>query len=195
MMNRIITIGREFGSGGRTIAKMVGEKLGIKVYDNELLTKIAKESGLAQSYVAERSENLTLSDLIGRSLSGFGTYNQVLVEDHLWKMQSDVILDLAKKETCIIVGRGADYILKDKANCLKVFIYASLEERINRIVSVYGESDVAPEKRLKDKDKRRSLFYNYFTDMKWGDPHNYDICLNSGILGFEKCVDIISSLY
>ena len=194
-MNRIITIGREFGSGGRTIAKMVGEKLGIKVYDNELLTKIAKESGLAQSYVAERSENLTLSDLIGRSLSGFGTYNQVLVEDNLWKMQSEVILDLAKKETCIIVGICADYILKDKENCLKVFIYASLEERINRIVSVYGESNVAPEKRLKDKDKRRSLFYNYFTDMKWGNPHNYDICLNSGILGFEKCVDIISSLY
>ena len=194
-MNRIITIGREFGSGGRTIAKMTGEKLGIKVYDNELLIKIAKESGLAQAYVAEKSENLTLSDLIGRSLSGFGTYNQVLVEDNLWKMQSEVILDLAKKETCIIVGRSADYILKDKANCLKVFVYASLEERINRIVSVYGESDVAPEKRLKDKDKRRSLFYNYFTDMKWGDPHNYDICLNSGILGFEKCVDIISSLY
>ncbi len=167
-MNRIITIGREFGSGGRTIAKMVGEKLGIKVYDNELLTKIAKESGLAQSYVAERSENLTLSDLIGRSLSGFGTYNQVLVEDNLWKMQSEVILDLAKKETCIIVGRCADYILKDKADCLKIFVYASLEERINRIVSVYGESNVAPEKRLKDKDKRRSLFYNYFTDMKWG---------------------------
>lgn len=194
-MNRIITIGREFGSGGRTIAKMTGEKLGIKVYDNELLIKIAKESGLAQAYVAEKSENLTLSDLIGRSLSGFGTYNQVLVEDNLWKMQSEVILDLAKKKTCIIVGRCADYILKDKADCLKVFVYASLEERINRIVSVYGESDVAPEKRLKDKDKRRSLFYNYFTDMKWGDPHNYDICLNSGILGFEKCVDIISSLY
>ena len=194
-MNRIITIGREFGSGGRTIAKMTGEKLGIKVYDNELLIKIAKESGLAQAYVAEKSENLTLSDLIGRSLSGFGTYNQVLVEDNLWKMQSEVSLDLAKKETCIIVGRCADYILKDKADCLKIFVYASLEERINRIVSVYGESDVAPEKRLKDKDKRRSLFYNYFTDMKWGNPHNYDICLNSGILGFEKCVDIICSLY
>ena len=121
--------------------------------------------------------------------------HKLLVEDNLWKMQSEVILDLAKKETCIIVGRCADYILKDKENCLKVFIYASLEERINRIVSVYGESNVAPEKRLKDKDKRRSLFYNYFTDMKWGNPHNYDICLNSGILGFEKCVDIISSLY
>lgn len=194
-MNRIITIGREFGSGGRTIAKMVGEKLGIKVYDNELLIKITEESGLAQPYVEERSENLTLSNLIGRSLSGFGNYNQVLVEDHLWKIQSGVILGLAEKETCIIVGRCADYILKEKADCLKVFIYASLEERANRIVSVYGENDTAPEKRLKDKDKRRSSFYNYFTDMKWGDPHNYDICLNSGILGFEKCVDIICSLY
>ena len=195
MIKRIITIGREFGSGGRTIAKMAGEKLGIKVYDNELLIKIAEESGLAQTYVAEKTENLTLSDLIGRSLSGFGNYNQISVEDHLWKMQSEVILGLAEKENCIIVGRCADYILKEKADCLKLFIYASLKERINRIVSVYGESDVAPEKRLKDKDKRRSAFYNYFTDMKWGDPHNYDICLNSGILGFEKCVDIICSLY
>lgn len=195
MTSRIITIGREFGSGGRTIAKMAGEKLGIKVYDNELLTKIAEESGLAHDYIAEKSENLTLSDLIGRSLSGFGNYNQILVEDHLWKIQSEVILDLAEKESCIIVGRCADYILKDKANFLKVFIYANLKERINRIISVYGESDIAPEKRLKDKDKRRSAFYNYFTDMKWGDPHNYDICLNSGILGLEKCVDIICSLY
>lgn len=195
MTSRIITIGREFGSGGRTIAKMTGEKLGIKVYDNELLTKIAEESGLAHDYIAEKSENLTLSDLIGRSLSGFGNYNQILVEDHLWKIQSEVILDLAEKESCIIVGRCADYILKDKANFLKVFIYANLKERINRIISVYGESDIAPEKRLKDKDKRRSAFYNYFTDMKWGDPHNYDICLNSGILGLEKCVDIICSLY
>lgn len=195
MTSRIITIGREFGSGGRTIAKMAGEKLGIKVYDNELLTKIAEESGLAHDYIAEKSENLTLSDLIGKSLSGFGNYNQILVEDHLWKIQSEVILDLAEKESCIIVGRCADYILKDKANFLKVFIYANLKERINRIISVYGESDIAPEKRLKDKDKRRSAFYNYFTDMKWGDPHNYDICLNSGILGLEKCVDIICSLY
>lgn len=195
MTSRIITIGREFGSGGRTIAKMAGEKLGIKVYDNELLTKIAEESGLAYDYIAEKSENLTLSDLIGKSLSGFGNYNQILVEDHLWKIQSEVILDLAEKESCIIVGRCADYILKDKANFLKVFIYANLKERINRIISVYGESDIAPEKRLKDKDKRRSAFYNYFTDMKWGDPHNYDICLNSGILGLEKCVDIICSLY
>lgn len=194
-MNRIITIGREFGSGGRTIAKMVAEKLGIKLYDNELLIKIAKESGLAESYVAEKSENLTLSDLVGRSLPGFGTYNQFLVEDHLWKMQSEVILGLAKKESCVIVGRCADYILNEKANCLKVFIYASLEERINRIVSTYGENNIAPEKRLRDKDKCRSSFYNYFTDMKWGEPHNYDICLNSGVLGFAKCTDIICSLY
>lgn len=195
-MNRIITIGREFGSGGRTIAKMTGEQLGIPVYDSELLTKIAQESGLAEDYVADRGEHVSLSGLIARGLSGFGGYQQPTAEDYLWAVQRKVILELAEKEPCVLVGRCADYILRDKADCLRVFIYADMRYRAERIVSVYQDvSHDPPEKRLRDKDKRRGAFYSLHTDMTWGDPHNYHICLDSGTLGFERCRDILCSLY
>ena len=128
-MKKIITIGREFGSGGRTIGKMAGEKLGIPVYDNELLMKIAEESGLAEDYVSEKSEDTSIGSLIAKGLAGVGSYRQDTAEEHLWKAQRKVILELAQKDSCIIVGRCADYILKDKADCLKVFVYASMEKR------------------------------------------------------------------
>ena len=194
-MNRVITIGREFGSGGRSIAKMTGEKLGIPVYDSELLTKIAEESGFAKDYVADCGENFSFDRLIARSLSGIGSYSQNTAEDYLWKMQRKVILELAEKGNCIIVGRCADYILRDKADCLRVFISADIRKRAEHIIQAYGESEVAPEKRLRDKDKRRSAFYTYHTDMEWGAPRNYHICLDSGTLGMEKCAELISSLY
>lgn len=117
-------------------------------------------------------------------------------EAYLWKIQRKVIIELAEKESCIIVGRCAYYILKDKADCLRVFIYASMEKRAERITTVYGDvSRETPEKRLRDKDKRRSAYYSYYTDMTWGDPHNYNICLDSGVLGFETCRDILCGLY
>ena len=195
-MNRIITIGREFGSGGRTVAKMTGERLGISVYDSELLAKIAQESGLAEDYVADREAHASISGLIAKGLSGFGGYQQATVEDYLWSIQRKVILELAEKESCVIVGRCADYILRDRADCLRAFIYADTAFRADRIVSVYRDvSQDPPEKRLRDKDKRRSAFYSYHTDMVWGDPHNYHICLDSGTLGFERCRDILCALY
>ena len=194
-MNKIITIGREFGSGGRTIAKMAAEKLGIPCYDNDLLLKIAEESGFDKNFVAEKGENSSLSSVIAQGLSGWNGYGNMNAEDYLWQAQRKVILELAKQEPCIIVGRCADYILKDRADCLRVFIYADMEKRAERIVSVYGESKESPEKRLKNKDKRRSAFYYYHTDMEWGNVHNYHICLDSGLLGFDKCIDIICSLY
>ena len=105
-------------------------------------------------------------------------------------------LELAEKEPCVIVGRCADYILRDRADCLRAFIYADRKFRADRIVSVYRDvSQDPPEKRLRDKDKRRSAFYSYHTDMTWGDPHNYHICLDSGTLGFERCRDILCALY
>ena len=195
-MNRIITIGREFGSGGRTVAKMTGERLGISVYDSELLTKIAQESGLAEDYVADRGEHASISGLIAKGLSGFGGYQQATVEDYLWSIQRKVILELAEKESCVIVGRCADYILRDRTDCLRAFIYADTAFRADRIVSVYRDvSQDPPEKRLRDKDKRRSAFYSYHTDMVWGNPHNYHICLDSGTLGFERCRNILCALY
>lgn len=194
-MNKIITIGREFGSGGRTIAKKTAEKLNIPCYDSELLTKIAEESGFAKDFVEEKGENTSFNSIIAKGLSGWSGYTNKSAEDYLWQAQRKVILDIADKESCIIVGRCADYILKGKADCISVFIHADLDKRAKRIVSVYGESNESPEKRLKDKDKRRSAFYYYHTDMKWGDVHNYQVALDSGELGIEKCVDIIAGLY
>lgn len=194
-MNRIITIGREFGSGGRTIAKMTADQLNIPAYDNELLVKIAEESGFAKDYIAEKGENASVSSLIARGLSGLGSYHST-AEDYLWNIQRKVILDLAEKQSCIIVGRYADYILREHADCLRVFIYADMDKRAERIASVYKEESTdSPLKRLRDKDKRRSAFYSYHTDMTWGDPHNYHICLDSGTLGFDQCVKILCELY
>ena len=192
MANRIITISREFGSGGRTIGRKVAEKLGIPCYDAELVEKIAEESGYAEEYIKEEGEYTSggwLSTLFSDRTNGLTN------QDKLWNVQSKVIRELAEKESCVIVGRCADYILRDKADCLTVFIHASLEKRAERIVREYGETDETPEERLKDKDKRRATYYRFYTDMKWGQAKNYQVCLDSGELGIDKCVDIISSLY
>lgn len=192
MKNRIITISREFGSGGRTIGKKVAEQLGIPCYDSELIHQIAQESGFAESYIKDAGEyapsGFMASLLSNRS---FGPTN----EDYLWQIQHKIILDLAEKGPCVIVGRCADYILRDKADCLKVFIHASMEYRADRIVREYGERAETPEQRLKDKDKRRAAYHRFYTDMKWGHAQNYHITLDSGVLGINKCVDIIKQLY
>lgn len=194
MSNRVITISRQFGSGGRTIGRMTAERLGIPCYDHELIEKIAEESGFAKEYIAERGEYSAHGSWLSAALSDrdfYGHSNQ----DYLWTVQRKIILELARKESCVIVGRCADYILKDEADCLTVFIHSDLEKRAKRIVEQYGEQTDSPEKRLKDKDKRRASYYQFYTDTKWGDARNYHITLNSGALGIEKCVDLLSSLY
>lgn len=191
MKNRIITISREFGSGGRTIGKKVAEALGIPCYDSELIEKIALESGFSEEYVKEIAENSR-----GRFLSLFS--NRAYApnnEDVIWKIQCRVILDLAEKGPCVIVGRCADYVLREKADCLKVFIHADKKFRSERIVGVYGETDTSIEQRLKEKDKRRAAYHRFYTDKKWGDVRNYDVALDSGALGIDTCVAVIKSLY
>ena len=116
-------------------------------------------------------------------------------EDILWQLQNKIILDLADKGPCVIVGRCADFILRDKADCLKVFIHADMTFRAKRIVEVYGKRDQSPEERLRDKDKRRAAYHRFYTDMKWGQAQNYHLCMNSGVLGIDKCVKIITELY
>lgn len=192
MKNRIITISREFGSGGRTIGKMVAEKLGILCYDAEIIQKMADETGFAPDYVKEVGEE-SPGNFLSSALSNrmFGPTN----EDILWQHQYRVITELAEKGPCVIVGRCADYILEDKADCLKVFIHADLEFRAKRIVEVYGERAESPEERIKDKDKRRAAYHRFYTNMKWGYAQNYDLTLNSGVLGIDNCVDIITSLF
>ena len=116
-------------------------------------------------------------------------------EDYVWEIQCRIITELAEKGSCVIVGRCADYILRDKADCLKVFIHADMAFRAERIVKVYGERAASPEQRLKDKDKRRAAYHRFYTNMKWGHAQNYDITLNSGTLGIDRCVGIIRELY
>lgn len=194
MANKIITISREFGSGGRTIGRQLAKKLGISCYDSELIEKIAEKSGFAKEFIAEKSEYTAGSNWLSRGLSG-RDYLGHSYQDDLWIIQQNIIIELAQKESCVIVGRCADYILRDKADCLRVFIHSDMEERAKRIVEQYGESKNSPQKRLKDKDKRRAAYYQFYTDMKWGDVHNYHIALNSGELGIDKCVDILANLY
>ncbi len=192
MKNRIITISREFGSGGRTIGKKVAEKLGIPCYDSELIHKIAVESGFAEKYIEDAGEYAPGGFLSSAfSNRAFGPTN----EDYLWQIQYKIITELAEKEPCVIVGRCADYILRDHADCLKVFIHASMEFRAKRIVEVYGEQEKSPIQRLKEKDKRRAAYHRFYTDMKWGHAQNYHITLDSGELGIDKCVEILQSLY
>lgn len=191
MKNRVITISREFGSGGRTIGKTVAKDLCISCYDSELIEKIAIESGFSQDYVRDVGENSKGKFLSLFSNRAYAPNN----EDIIWQTQCKIITELAQKGPCVIVGRCADYVLRDKADCLNVFINADKNFRAERIINVYGENGISIEKRIKDKDKRRAAYHRFYTDKKWGDAKNYDICLNSGTLGIDKCVEIIKSLY
>ena len=194
MEKKIITISREFGSGGRTIGRKVAEELGIPFYDKELVDEIALESGFAPQFVEEHGEHAP-----GKSLFAYafapqgvpGVMNGLSTADFLWNIQCSVILQIADKGPCVIVGRNADYILKDRKDSLHVYIHADMDYRADRIVRLYGESEKSPETRLQEKDKRRRLNYQHYTGRDWGQAQNYDICLNSGTLGIDECVKII----
>ena len=192
MKNRIVTVSREFGSGGRAIGKLVAQKLGIPCYDAEIIQKIAQESGFSEGYIREAGE-YTPGGVLDNLFSNraYGPTN----EDYLWNIQYNLITELAQKEACVIVGRCADYILRDTADCLKVFIHADMDFRSKRIVEVYGERENSPEQRIKDKDKRRRAYHRFYTNRKWGQSQNYHITLDSGVLGLERCAEIICSLY
>ena len=192
MPNRVITISREFGSGGRTIGKMVAEKLGIPCYDAELIEKIAEQSGYSAEYIKQEVEYGTggwLSAVFADRSTGLTN------QDKMFSIQSRIIEELANEGPCVIVGRCADFVLRDKADCLNVFIHASMEKRAERIVKEYGDRAESPEKRLKEKDKRRAAYHRFYTDMKWGHAQNYHVCLDSGEFGIEKCAEIIAQLY
>ena len=197
MEKRIITISREFGSGGRTVGKMVAEKLGIPFYDKELVDHIALESGFSPNFIEEHGEHAPGKSLFSYAFSHHGVpgiMNGMSASDFLWHIQCNIILQLAEKEPCVIVGRNADYILKDRKDCLHAFIHADKDFRADRIVRLYGESEKSPIARLNEKDKRRSINYQHYTGRTWGDSTNYDICLCSSSIGIDICADILVDL-
>ena len=194
MEKKIITISREFGSGGRTIGREVANKLGIPFYDKELVEQVALESGFAPKFVEEHGEHAPGKSIFSYAFAPQGVpgiMNGLSTADFLWNIQCSVILQLAEKGPCVIVGRNADYILKDREDVLHVYIHADSEFRADRIVRLYGESEKSPEARLNEKDKRRRINYQHYTGRNWGVAQNYDVCFNSGVLGTDYIADII----
>lgn len=180
----IITIAREYGSGGRYIGKLLAEKLGIKLYDKELIKEVSRLSGLKEEYIEENEQKRN-------KLDNMWYYGNLSNNDKLFLSESNVIKEIAKKESCIIVGRCADYILKDNKNVIRVFVYSSLENKVSRAVKYYGLKEKNAKKIIEDTNKKRSEHYKHYTNSTWNNPNNYDICINSDSLGIETAVELL----
>ena len=190
MAKRIITISREFGSGGRFIGEEVAKKLGIAYYDKNIIGQIAEKSGLSPEYIQENAELSPKKGLFAYAFSGRDITGKS-VEDMVYEVQRNIILELAEKEPCVIIGRNADYILKDRDDVLNVFIHGDMPEKIKRITGLYNVKEKEVVKMMADTDKRRRTNYNFYTDQKWGKASNYTLCLNSSQLGYDRCEMII----
>ena len=190
MAKRIITISREFGSGGRFIGEEVAKKLGIAYYDKNIIGQIAEKSGLSPEYIQENAELSPKKGLFAYAFSGRDITGKS-VEDIVYEAQRNIILELAEKEPCVIIGRNADYILKDRGDVLNVFIHGDMPEKIKRITGLYNVKEKEAVKMMADTDKRRRTNYNFYTDQNWGKASNYTLCLNSSQLGYDRCEMII----
>ena len=190
MAKRIITISREFGSGGRFIGEEIAKKLGIAYYDKNIISQIAEKSGLSPEYIQENAELSPKKGLFAYAFAGRDITGRS-VEDMMYQAQRKVILDLVRKEPCVIIGRNADYILKDRDDILNVFIHGDMPEKIQRISQLYRVTEQEAVKMMADTDKRRMTNYNFYTDQKWGKASNYTLCLNSSQIGYDRCEAII----
>ena len=190
MTKRIITISREFGSGGRFIGEKVAKKLGIAYYDKDIIGQIAERSGFSPEYIQKNAElspkkGLFAYAFLGRDITGKS------VEDMVYEAQRKVILEIAEKESCVIIGRNADFILKDREDVLNVFIHGNMPEKVKRICKLYEVTKAEAIKMINDTDKRRRTNYNFYTEQKWGMAGNYMLSLNSSGLGYDMCQKII----
>ena len=190
MAKRIITISREFGSGGRFIGEEVAKKLGIAYYDKNIIYEIAETSGLSPEYVRENAELSPKKGLFAYAFAGRDITGKS-VEDMVYEAQRKVILELVEKEPCVIIGRNADYILKDRDDVLNVFIHGNMPEKIQRICRLYNAEKQEAVKMMADIDKRRMANYNFYTNQSWGKASNYTLCLNSSQIGYDRCEKII----
>lgn len=211
-MKKIITISREYGSGGRLIGKLIAESLGYDFYDKEIIDMAAQESGLSPDFIKKTEQNISSSWLynllLGSTYSGtasgqatkvIGTQPVLPLADQVFNAQRKTILNLAKKGSCVIVGRCADFILStneeiDKNDLFNVFIYADMEEKLKRIETLYKETESAAKKTITQIDKRRANHYNTFTDNVWGNRQNYDLMINSSVLGIEETANLITQM-
>ncbi len=197
--NIVITIGRQYGSGGHEIGKKLAEKMGVKCYDKELLGIAAKDSGLCEEIFDRQDEkpsNSLLYSLVMDTYS-FGysdTYNEMPINQKIFLAQFDSIKKLADEESCVIVGRCADYALEDYPNKISVFITAPISVRVARIMERHKVDAKKAESLIHKTDKKRASYYDYYTDKKWGSASSYDLCINSGSFGIDETVDMIMKL-
>ena len=193
--NTIITIGREYGSAGRQIGYKVAEDLGIKLYDRELLERAAKESGICEELFETHDEKPTNSFLYSLVMDSYSfgypssSYTDMPINHKIFLAQFDTIRKIASEGPCILVGRCADYALEEFDNVLSVFIHADMDARIRRIARIYDLTDAKAKDLIKKTDKRRSSYYNYYSNKKWGDSRNYDLVVNSSRVGVDGCVE------
>ena len=198
MAGTIITVGRQYGSGGRYVARLLAEKLGIPFYDKELLAEVAKDSGICKELLEEHDEKNSRSFLFymmsGTQPMGDSTamYMDMPLNHRIFLAQFDTIRRLADEGPCVFVGRCADYVLRDHENVLNVFVKADREERIRRIVEYYGAEPLKAEEQIKKADKQRASYYNYYATGTWGDVDNYDLCVDTGALGINGAVELIA---
>ena len=195
-MNKVVAISRQYGSAGRLIGMKLAEKLGISCYDSSLLDRIAEKTGFDRKFIKESGEYTASGSWLLSALAG-RDYNGHSIQDEIWNVQREVIIELAAKESCVVVGRNADHILNGKAKILSVFIHASEEARIQRVVNEYKEVtyNEDPRRRLRQMDKRRRAYCQLYTDVHWGEARFYDVCLDSSKFGIEACVDILTGCY
>ena len=188
-MNKIITISRQYASGGREIGKKLAEKIGAEFYDNKLLEEAAKGSGIHQSHFEENDEKRSNSLLYFLST----TYGQggVPFDDTLFFATMNAIQKIASEQSCVIIGRCADYALRDFSNVVNIFITAPMEQRVKRAEEIYGVESKHIDDYIKRIDKQRNSYYNYYTDRQWGKPQNYHLCIDSSALGIDKTVSLI----
>ena len=185
----IITLSREYGSGGRYIGKLVAEKLGIKLYDKEFVAKLAEETGLSSEYIENNEQKRGALETLNN-----GYYSGLSNSDELFIKESELIKKVASENSCVIVGRCADFILKENKNVFKVFVYSNMENKIKRTTNIYGLDKNKAEKEINRINKLRANHYKYYTEKDWNNPENYDICINSDSLGVEKAADLICEM-
>ena len=195
----IITIGREYGSGGRQIGQALAGRLGISFYDKELITLAAKKSGLSDEFIEHNEQRVKGGLMHSFATSsayhnGFFSGQYLPLSESIFISQAQVIRDIAEKESAVIVGRCADYILAGRENTINIFIHAPMEARVKRIMALYHLDEAAAIKAITTSDKERGNHYFRYTDMKWGKAQNYDICVNSALLGVDRTVEMLADL-
>lgn len=200
IMNTVVTISRQFGSGGRLIGKLLAERLGVPFYDKEIIEKAAQNCGFAEGFIKDNEQKRKgfASYTMPVSVLGTGAFaNFDNFEARIYAAEAEAIETFANGGACVIVGRCADYVLRNKRKCMNVFVFADTDSRVKRVIEVYKDApdERKAQKLVRDTDKLRARHYRYYTDSEWGSASNYHLCIDSALFGIDNCVEMLASAY